>query len=88
MNTELSEGTVQLMTNLSHMLLTDLTLILTLTPPQCMWPAPFSDCGIQLSIFVNIYLIRLHIENSEKYLYFRKKPTFIRTRYRQNQHLW
>jgi hypothetical protein len=24
----------------------------------------------------------------KKYLYFRKKSTFIRTRYRQNQHLW
>ena len=23
-----------------------------------------------------------------KYRYFRKKSTFIRTRYRQNQHLW
>ncbi len=35
-----------------------------------------------------VYLIRLHTENFHKYLYFRKKLTFIRTRYRQNQCLW
>ncbi len=35
-----------------------------------------------------VYLIRFHIEIFKKYLYFRKKLTFIRTRYRQNQHLW
>ncbi len=39
--------------------------------------------------FISIgYLIRFHTKNSQKYLYFRKKLTFIRTRYRQNQHLW
>ncbi len=32
--------------------------------------------------------LRFHIEIFEKYLYFRKKSTFLRTRYRQNQHLW
>jgi hypothetical protein len=35
-----------------------------------------------------VYLIRFHTENCQKYLYFRNKLTFIRTRYRQNQHLW
>jgi len=45
---------------------------------------PQSDCMIDTFI----YLIRFHTDNSEKYLYFRKKSIFIRTRYRQNQHLW
>ncbi len=37
--------------------------------------------------FIRI-LNRFHIEIFNKYLYFRKKLTFNRTRYRQNQHLW
>ena len=35
-----------------------------------------------------VYLIRFHTENSQEYLYFHKKLTFIRTWYRQNQQLW
>ncbi len=35
----------------------------------------------------SVYLIRFHTENCLKYLYLRKKLTFIRTQYRQNQHL-
>ncbi len=35
-----------------------------------------------------VSLIRFHTEIFNKYLYFHKKLTFIRTRYRQNQHLW
>ena len=34
------------------------------------------------------YLIRFHTKNSQKYLYFHRKLTFIRTRYRQNWDLW
>ena len=41
-----------------------------------------------IHFFSSGYLIRLHIENFQKYLYFHKKLTFIRTRHRQNQHLW
>ena len=41
-----------------------------------------------LHFFSSGYLIRYHNKNSQKYLYFRKKFTFIRTWYRQNQHLW
>jgi len=32
--------------------------------------------------------IRFSLKIFKIYLYFRKKLTFIRTRYRQNQHLW
>jgi hypothetical protein len=35
-----------------------------------------------------VYLIRLHIKSYQKNLYLLKKFTFIRTRCRQNQHLW
>ncbi len=35
-----------------------------------------------------VYLIRLNIENYHEISIFSKKLTFIRTRYRQNQHLW
>ena len=35
-----------------------------------------------------VYLIRFQTEIFKKYLYFRKKSTFIRTRFGQNQHLW
>ena len=41
-----------------------------------------------IHFFCAVYLIRFHTENSQKNLYFRKKSTFIRTRYGQNQHSW
>ena len=43
---------------------------------------PFAQ-NLRLLIKISIvYLIRFHIEIFKKYLYFRKKSTFIRTRYR------
>jgi hypothetical protein len=35
-----------------------------------------------------VYLIRLHIEKCKKIFVISKKLTFIRTRNRQNQHVW
>ena len=45
----------------------------------------WADIGVVIQISSHRLLNPIKIL---KYLYFRKKLTFIRTRYRQNQHLW
>ena len=41
-----------------------------------------------IHFLLTVYLIRFDTKIVEKYSYYREKMTFIRTRYRQNQHLW
>ena len=59
-----------------------------------MWLSVFSylyppkELYFFIHFFPTVYLIRLNIENYHEISIFSQKLTFIRTRYRQNQHLW
>ncbi len=54
-----------------------------------MRPFIYSQKNFMIDTFLFIRILnRFHTEIFIKHLYFRKKLSFIQTRYRQNQHLW